>query len=321
MQNTAIWKKTIYDGLWLFIACALFCLAFSWMRVWIVSQLDTERFRQIIELLPGDWRKFSPADFDWLMSYAGRVVLNYDEPMLIMVLAVWCISRGSDCVSGELGRGTLEMTLAQPVSRRKLFFVQGFVTVMGVALLAVISWIGVWGGIMTSTITEITYPEIKVPLWGERIAIPFLPPNENTMPMSERLNAIVFWPAVLCFFCLGVFLSGMAAMLSAFDRYRWRTIGIAASIFVIASMIKILGLAVSSFEWTLWLSFFTCYEPETAVQMMETDPYQLLQFTASTPDRFMFGQLTYLIFFVGLGLLFFLIGGWYFERRDLPAPL
>lgn len=320
-MNRALWKKSIYDGSWLFAACGLFCIAFSWMRVWIVAQLDTERFRQIIDLLPGDWRKFSPTDFDWLMTYAGRIVLNYDEPMLIMVLAVWTIARGSDTVSGELGRGTLELTLAQPISRKTYFMIDGLVTVIGVILLAALTWVGICGGIITTTITEITYPEFRVPLWGEKIAIPFMPATETEMPMSARTNAFDFWPAVAMFFCLGYFLAGMSAMLSSFDRYRWRTIGISATIVVVASLIKILGLAVSSFEWTLWLSFFTCYEPESVVQYLQNEPQRLFEFIASGSDNFRFGPLAYMLFFVGLGTFFFWVGSWVFSRRDLPAPL
>ena len=114
MINRPLFKKFIAESAILFAACALALLAFCWFRVWIVGELDTTRFRQIVDMLPQDWRKFSPVDFDWLVSYLGRTALTLDEPMLMMFISIWAIVRGTDVVSGGLSRGTLEMVLAQP---------------------------------------------------------------------------------------------------------------------------------------------------------------------------------------------------------------
>ena len=43
----------------------------------------------------------------------------YEEPMIYMIMTIWCVARSSDVVSGELGRGTMEILLSQPVSRRQ----------------------------------------------------------------------------------------------------------------------------------------------------------------------------------------------------------
>ena len=48
---------------------------------------------------------------------------------------MFAIARGSDVVSGELGRGTLEMLLAQPVSRLQVLYTQAAVTLVCLLLL------------------------------------------------------------------------------------------------------------------------------------------------------------------------------------------
>ena len=110
-------SKFVRESTLLWIALAIGLFAFAWFRVWVVGEVDTARFKQILELLPKDWRRFAAVDFDWITSYLGRTSLTLDEPMIMMLIGGWGIVRGSDVVSGELNRGTMEMVLAQPVSR------------------------------------------------------------------------------------------------------------------------------------------------------------------------------------------------------------
>ncbi|MEM9412163.1 MAG: hypothetical protein AAGA30_13690, partial [Planctomycetota bacterium] len=71
-MNKALLKKYLRESilLWIFVAIGLF--SFAWFRVWVVGEVDTARFQQILELLPQDWRRFSPVNFEWIISYLGR---------------------------------------------------------------------------------------------------------------------------------------------------------------------------------------------------------------------------------------------------------
>ena len=142
MTNPLV-KKYIFEGLILFIGLALGVFIFSWFRVWVVGELDTAQFRQIIDLLPKNWRQFATVDFDWLVSYLGRTALTLDEPMLVVLVCAWGLVRGSDVVSGELSRGTMEMLLSQPLSRRKVFLTHAWMTVLFLGLLLGICWLGI----------------------------------------------------------------------------------------------------------------------------------------------------------------------------------
>ena len=48
-MRRALWKKSVAEAWWLLAACALGLLMFSWFRVWIVGELDTTRFKQIVD--------------------------------------------------------------------------------------------------------------------------------------------------------------------------------------------------------------------------------------------------------------------------------
>ena len=268
-MNRALLKKSFSETAILFIAVALGMLAFAWFRVWIVGELDTTRFSQIVKLLPEDWQDFTTVEFEWLVSYLGRTALTLDEPFLVMLMAIFAIVRGTDVVSGEISRGTMEMVLAQPVSRRQVFWTPVLLTIAGVALLSLIVWLGMFMGVQTTTVTESIYPTIRIPIIDYQIPLTFLEPKEQTMRMAARVNSIYFVPGIVNLFFMGYFLVGVATLFSSFDRYRWRTLGITVGFYMVSAMVKILAMSSTFFGWTYWITFFTCYEPESFIQQAE----------------------------------------------------
>ncbi len=89
-MNRPLIKKYIAEGVLLFVALALGVFASFCFRLWVVGELDTDQFQQIIDLLPKDWRKFATVDFDWLVSYLGRTSLTLNGPMLISLVCCVC---------------------------------------------------------------------------------------------------------------------------------------------------------------------------------------------------------------------------------------
>jgi len=82
---------------------------------------------------------------------------------MITLLAGWAIVRGSDVVSGELSRGTMEMLLAQPVCRRDVYLRHAKYTVLGLLVLSLMLWLGMSVGVWTASVKESTYPAIYFP--------------------------------------------------------------------------------------------------------------------------------------------------------------
>ncbi len=320
-------RKYVQDAKWLLIACGGTMFAFCWIRVWIVSRLDTGRFKAILDLLPSDWQRFTPVEFDWLITYTGRISLAYDELIVVLCVSIWAIARGSDCVSGEIGRGTLEMLIAQPLSRFKVIATHSLVTVTGVALLSLAAWGGTCAGIYNTTVTEKARPTWQLPIplpWiGTEMPIPFSTPVATDTPMSEKVDVRVFLPATANLFALGLMVAGFTTMMSSWDRYRWRTIGIVVGIYVFQIIVKLVGLAADEVNWMLYFSAFTPYEPEAFVHMADVTPefaWSLSVYDVEGSWK-TWGPMAHHFVMATIGIMSYVAAAAIFVRRDLPAPM
>ena len=132
------------------------------------------------------------------------------------------------------------------------------------------------------------------------------------------------WLARVTFLGLeGFFLAGLSTFMSSWDRYRWRTIGIVAGIYVLELIIKIVGLATDQLSWMLKLTFFAAYEPERFVSIAYHSPNQAwsLVMRGENGAGLELGPLGYDLLLIGLGLIAYLLAALIFRRRDLPAPV
>lgn len=326
-MSRALVKKCLRESRWLFCGCFLAIFGFCWLRVWMVSRLDTSRFKAIIDLLPGDWKKFSSVDMDWLITYSGRISLAFDEPIVVFCVSIWAIARGSDAISGELNRGTMEMLLAQPVSRLRVLWTQSLLTVVGVCLLGSSAWLGTYLGIQTNYAKEEVQPvwnlPIPLPFVGKEIPRPWAKTETRYTHMTQKVDAAVFWPAAVNLCCLGIFWAGFATLISACDRYRWRTIGITVAIYVVQMALKLIGMGSTDWHWLLDFSIFAAYEPEAIAYVATTSPSHTWNLMLDQPIGKMsyFGPLSYHLLMAVLGSVAYAASAIVFHRRDLPAPL
>lgn len=326
-MNRALWKKCIAESLPLFIALALGTAAFAWFRVHVVGEVDTSSFREILDLIPEEWLNYTSVDVEWLISYVGRTAMTLDEPFLVMMIAMWAIVRGSDIVSGEISRGTMEMLLSQPVSRRQVFVTHSMVTLGGVVLLVVLVWLAMWVSVHT---TDVKVPdETQSSFWSQTTALIKMMQGEARniplveKPMADYVSASVFWPGLINLLLLGCFIASIATMVSSVDRFRWRTLGISVGIYMIAAMIKILGMSSEAFAWTEWFTFFSLYEPELSIKLFQSDPsafWQLMRYDEDGSWKG-FGQLAQNLILLFGTISLFCLAYRIFKKRDVPAPL
>ena len=324
MNNLALWKKTIAEATGLLVVSAAGMYLFGWARVWLISHVDMSRFANILAQLWSDVARFSPVPLDHLLTYPGRIAIGFEEFIVILIVSVWAISRGSDCVSGELGRGTMEMLLAQPVSRSQVLLTQATVTISGIGVLVLAAWLGTFTGIHTFTVLEDPPgPTLTIPFTRFEIPLPGPPREPSRVPMSEKVDARVLLPAIANLFALGFFLAGFTTLLSSWDRYRWRTIGIAVGFCVVQMVFKGFGRGSDSLEWLTYCTFYTLFEPQTAVFVLVRHPDQFWDLLMAN-DQGQWIDLAPLgdnLFLIGLGLIGYIAAAVVFCRRDLPAPL
>jgi ABC-2 type transport system permease protein len=321
MINRVLVRTYISQALLLWSACALALFAFAWVRVWVSSLVDMGQFRTILEQFR-DFERFAPIGFDSLFTHTGRVGMTFDEPIVILCTVVWCISRGSDVVSGELGRGTLEMVLAQPISRTQLLLSHALVAVGGLALLVLALWAGLAVGIARTTITEtVPPPSIRIPFTAFEVPLTTAGPTRESFPMSSVVDPAALATGVFALFAFGFFLLGLSTMLSSMDRYRWRTVGGVLTIYVLQLVIFGLGKAAERLDWLRGWSFFNWYRPQKQIAEIAqggmSAPWRL---TGPDADSW-FAPGVYPLFLIVGGLIFYTLAIIIFRRRDLPAPL
>jgi ABC-2 type transport system permease protein len=317
----ALFRKALSESAWTWLGCAAILFLFAWVHVWITSRIEMSRFESILRQFD-DFHHLLPVSVDRLLSYPARVSLTFDEPLLIVALAFWAVTRGSDCISGEIGRGTMEMLLAQPVSRLNVLGTQIAVTILGTVLLVLVTWGGIAVGIGVNTVKE-EPPTWYIPFLNIDIISPFADPEPKIVPMSTKVDARQMVPALVNMTALGVCIAGVATFLSSFDRYRWRTIGMAAALLVVQYIQKIAGMAVPEARWLERCSLFGLYEPVTHVTAAMRDSARGWDLGAygSQGEWIGLGPLGSSAVLFSIGVAGYVLAAVIFCRRDLPAPL
>jgi len=235
MFNTAIWKKTWGDQRVLVLSLVALWTTFPWIYIWLSSQIPMPVFQDVLlRAIPQDWQRLSGVPFTEVATHAGRVALAFVDPVIVLAATVWGITRGSDAVSGQLERGTLEMVLAQPVRRSAVFVTQALATTAAAALLCCVLFAAVFTAVSLG-------------------------------PWAGKVDAVRFVPPACNVFGLMVCMAGIAACVSAADSYRWRTIGILCGFYVFSILAKLVGRLSQSLGWVGYLSILNAYEPQRLV--------------------------------------------------------
>jgi beta-exotoxin I transport system permease protein len=322
--NATLFKKCLAEARLLFAALGALLFAFSWLRVFIVSRLQTNQFAAIVEQLWDQFKDIWPVPLDQLLTYTGRIAVGYNEPIIVFGVSLFAIARGSDVVSGELGRGTMEMLLAQPVSRLQVLYTQALVTLGCLLVLCGVTVVGTAAGIYTTHVKEdVPPPTLKIPGLHVGIPLSLRKPEKIQVPMSDKTKPTDFVPGAFNLFCLSIAVAGFSTFVSSLDRYRWRTIGIVVAAYVVSIILKLLGQTIAEVAWLQKLSLFTAYEPQKFVSIAVHDPAHAwsLALYDSSGDFREPGPLGYNLILIGMGAACYLAGGIAFHKRDLPAPL
>ena len=321
MLNRFLLRKYIGQSSLLFLSCGATLFAFAWIRVWVVSLLDMGQFQAILEQFR-EFEKFAPIDFDSLFTYTGRVGMTFDEPIVILCIVIWCIARGSDVVSGELGRGTLEMVLAQPISRTQLLFSHATVSVLGLALLCLLVWAGVGVGVYATEVEEsVPPPTIRIPFFEIDMPLTINEPQKQTLRLRDRVDVNLYAASTFNLFAFGFFVLGVASFFSSIDRYRWRTVGATVALYILQMVMYGLGKAAESLDYLLSMTFFSCYKPQKMVLIASQEGLSAPWSLSGSFGDMVLSPLAYPLILISLGLMSFLLATVCFNKRDLPAPL
>ncbi len=273
-MNSALWRKAFRDAwLQLAVSSALLVL-FGWCFVWLTSLFQPGMITAILDYLPSFVETLVGVPLAKLATPLGRISVLYVHLVTLLVCLGWAVGRGSDVVSGEISRGTMDLLATLPVRRYWVVVSSGAVTGLGAAVLAVSIWAGSLVGM-------------------------------HVVTLPEAVPAASFLPGVLNLFSMTFCLAGITALISSWDRSRWRTILAAGGLFAVSSVVKMIARLWTPGAWLKYLSFLTAFEPQKLILL---DP-EVTRTMAWWYD----GAL------LGLGLGAYVLAAIVFSRRDIAA--
>ena len=285
-MNLALWWKSFREGFWLLISSAVLLYFFSWMSVWLVSEVESYTLLRLLRAFRNPLlEQILPVPLDVLVTSAGRMAATFDHPLVLVPVCVWAIARGSDSISGEIGRGTMEVMLAQPVRRIEVLLSHAGITLFGSLFLALSVWLGLYTGLAK-------------------------------FELMEEPTGRLFFPATSNLFALGVALSGITTLLSSVDRYRTRTIGIAVGFLLIQVVLALIAVSANEdWAWVKWTTMISAFQPQILTYRFW--PEEFLTGPGGSWEMLWHYDGT----LIGIGAVCYIAAAIIFCRRDLPAPL
>ncbi len=185
--------------------------------------IRTGAFASMIEILG----RFTGGD---VFSIRGTVALGLVHPIAIALVAVHAIGLPAIAIAGERQRGTLEVLLARPLGRRRLYGTMLVVTLLFVGLDLAAVLVGIVAGAL---------------LYGVAGDL-------------SALDLLLAWLNALALF--GAFGAIALAASTAFDRLG-PALGIALGALILSYALNFLGTLWPSAEWILPWTLFHYFRP------------------------------------------------------------
>jgi ABC-2 type transport system permease protein len=287
-MTRALLAKAVGDAKWLFAALFVLMFFFPWVFLWASGKISLPAFSNFLtSALPREWQKLWGVSFSQVATPEGRAALVFVHPLIVFSAVIWAVARGSDCVSGEIGRGTMEMLLAQPVRRTTVYATQAFVTTVSSALLALAVWCGTALGL-------------------------------DAGQLYANVSAALFVAPTFNLFALTVCIGGMSALISSCDSLRWRTIGLMASWYTFSTVLAVIGQVADRLQSLSYASFLSAYKPQSMVARPD-EAWSLLAHQNGAITGIGLGGQVVVLF--ALGIACYVAGAVIFSRREIPAPL
>ena len=162
-MNIALLRQTWrFQGVKLALVCSGL-LVWGFVLPIIYAQFGI-RFKALMDtgMFPQEFARFGNGD---ILSLSGAIALSLIHPISIVLTSVFAVGFSSAAVAGERQRGTLEVTLARPLSRQTLYVTLlaacfGFV---GVAIASLLTG-GMAGATFSGVASEINPKHLPL-LW------------------------------------------------------------------------------------------------------------------------------------------------------------
>lgn len=208
----------------------LMAVSFGWgmlMPVFYVAFGDA--FKGLVDsgVIPAELMNFGSGS---LFTLPGALTLGLQHPMTIAFVGVFAVGSTVAAIAGERERGTLEVLLARPLSRRTIYLTVAAAAMILISLVIIALLAGQVTGVAVQGLSD-ELDLVQVPL--------------------VFLNGLLMWGAFAAF--------GLAASVT-FDRHS-PALGVTMAYLLVNYFLEILGSLWRDAAWTQQYSLFHHFQP------------------------------------------------------------
>jgi beta-exotoxin I transport system permease protein len=184
-----------------------------------------------------------------LLTLPGAITIGFQHPLALAFMGIFAVGTTTGAIAGERERGTLEVLLARPLSRRGLYLT----VAVAVLVLLAIELAAILGGQAFGIVIQGLTGDIDL----------------GGLPLVFA-NGLLLWGAFAAF--------GLAASVS-FDRHA-PALGLALAYLLVNYFLEILGSLWTDVAWSQEYSLFHHFQP-TELLTGKADPIDFLILAAA----------------------------------------
>ena len=226
-------RKNLLDSRWLLAICGSALFGLCWVFVFVARRIEVAIQAATGNRPMGMLRGLGGSSMDF--STAAIEMAFWNHPFVLLIFAIWAISRGSIAVAGEIEKGTMDLVLSRPVGRPSFLMSQVITAVGGLLIMA--------GAMVAGNLVGSHYNTL-------------IDPASASTLMKPAINLVAFGWAIF----------GYTFLFSTLDFARWRP-NLIASALTLAGFIALVLANIPQLEvkWLEKFSIFKAYDPVEAV--------------------------------------------------------
>lgn len=240
MKMLIIFWRTIRDRKISFLVYLLAAVMFLWMFVALYPSIydQVDEFNQLIQAYPESLMKtfgIENVNFDTFEKFLAIEHVSIVWPLLIIFLA---ISMAGADLARDIEQGTMEMTLARPVSRSRIYIAR---YLAGVIMITVFTLVSFYVVVPLAKLSDVQY------------------------------HLASYWYISVAGLLFGLAIFSFSFMLSAMFSERSRVYLISGGMLLVMYVFKIITSFKENYADLNYLSFFYYFDPEKALIQNEIE--------------------------------------------------
>ncbi len=151
------------------VPLALGLALFEWVMTFVARQPVVSHFlATALAAAPPELLALVNPDLAGSVSARGILGIGYTHPFVLLMMAVWAVRVPCAALAGEIGRGTMDLIAARPVSRPAQVTAALVALLGGLAVLGLAAWAGTLVGLLFGPVagaSALAYLPVAGAMW------------------------------------------------------------------------------------------------------------------------------------------------------------